>query len=104
MKCPACGARQSWSEPAARPRRRGWRIAACVVIVAVLIAGLFVWRSVLREIDAPISADDAVSGSRARPASAECAQLAAELTSRPKADERVPADLRDRIRQCFERR
>jgi hypothetical protein len=104
VKCPSCGARQSWRERAPQPRRRGWRIAAYLAVAAVLVAGLVVWRSVLHEIGAPISADEVVTGARARPSSAECAQLVAELTSRPKPEERIPADLRDRVRQCFERR
>ena len=86
-----------------RPRR-GWRSAAYVTILAVLIAGAIVWLSVLREIKAPILSDDGVSIRAGRPSSTECAQLAAELTNRSTTDQRVSAELRDRIRQCFDRR
>ena len=100
VKCPSCGARQSWDDRArgieSRRPRRGWRIAAYVTILAVLIAAAIVWLSILREIKGPILSD--------RPSANECAQLAAELTNRPTADQRVSAELRDRIRQCFARR
>ena len=86
-----------------RPRR-GWRIAAYVTILAVLIAGAIVWLSVLREIKAPILSDDGVSIRAGRPSSTECAQLAAELTNRSTTDQQVSAEIRDRIRQCFDRR
>ena len=87
-----------------RRPRRGWRIAAGVAILAVLIAGAIVWLSVLREIKAPILSDYGVTGAGGRPSAAECAQLAADLMNRPTADQRVSAELRDRIRQCFDRR
>jgi type IV secretory pathway TrbF-like protein len=100
VKCPSCGARQSWNDRArgiaSRPPRRGWRIAAYVTIVAVLIVAAIVWLSILREIKGPILSD--------RPSANDCAQLVAELTNRPTTDQRVSAELRDRIRQCFARR
>ena len=108
VKCPSCGARQSWSDRTrgvnSRRPRRGWRIAAYVTILAVLIAGAIVWLSVLREIKAPILSDDGVTSAGGRPSTSDCAQLAAELSNRPTTDQRVPAELRDRIRQCFDRR
>ena len=108
VKCPACGARQSWNDRArgieSRRPRRGWRIAVYATILAVLIAGAIVWLSVLREIKAPILSDDGVTSAGGRPSTSDCAQLAAELSNRPTTDQRVPAELRDRIRQCFDRR
>ena len=82
----------------------GWRIAAYVTILTVVIAAAIVWLSILREIKGPILSDDGVSSTAGRPSSAECAQLAAELTNRATTDQRVSAELRDRIRQCFDRR
>jgi len=108
VKCPSCGARQSWNDRArgidSRPARRGWRIAAYVTIVAVLIVAAIVWLSVLREIKSPILSDDGVTSAGGRPSANECAQLVAELTNRPASDQRVSAELRDRIRRCFDRR
>jgi type IV secretory pathway TrbF-like protein len=108
VKCPSCGARQSWTDRArgieSHPRRRAWRIAAGAAILAVLIVGTLVWLSVVREIKRPILSDDGVASGSGRPASAECAQLAADLTNRATTDERVSPELRDRIRQCFDRR
>src|ERR1700674_5082705 len=100
VQWPSCGARQSWNDRArgieSRPPRRGWRIAAYVTIVAVLIVAAIVWLSVLREIKGPILSD--------RPSANDCAQLVAGLTHRPPTDHRVSAELRDRIRQCFARK
>ena len=108
VKCPACGARQSWNDRArgieSRRPRRGWRIAAYVTLLAVVIAAAIVWLSVLREIKGPILSDGGVSSTAGRPSSTECAQLTSELTTRPTTDQRVSAELRDRIRQCFDRR
>ena len=107
-KCPSCGARQSWTDRARgieSPRRRGvWRIAAGAAFLAFLIVGVLVWLSVVREIKRPILSDDGVTSAAGRPAAAECAQLAADLTNRATTDERVPPELRDRIRRCFDRR
>ena len=108
VKCPSCGARQSWTDRArsieSPPRRRVWRIAAGAAILALLIAGALVWFSVMREIKRPILSDGGVTSGVGRPASAECAQLAADLTNRSTADQRVSPELRDRIRRCFDRR
>jgi type IV secretory pathway TrbF-like protein len=108
VKCPSCGARQAWDDHArgieARRPRRGWRIAAYVAIAALLIAVAMVWLSVLREIKGPILSDDGVTGARGRPSSAECAQLAADLTKGAATDQRVPAEIRERVRRCFDRR
>ena len=108
VKCPSCGARQSWNDRAlgveSRRPRRGWRIAAYVTIVAVLIVAAIVWFSVLREIKGPILSEDGARSTGSHPASAECAQLASELTRHLSDDRRVTADLRDRIRRCAGRR
>ena len=108
VKCPACGARQTWTDRArgieSRRHRRGWRIAAYVTLLAVVIAAAIVWLSVLRELKGPILSDGGVSSTAGRPSPADCAQLTSELTTRPTTDQRVSADLRDRIRQCFARR
>jgi hypothetical protein len=99
VTCPACGARQSLGDRAwgrePRPQWRGWRIAAGVILLVVLVAAAMVWLSVLREIKGPISS---------RPSSSECADLASELANRSAADQRLTSEMRDRIRQCFERR
>ena len=79
-------------------------MAAYVTIVAVLIAAAIVWLSVLREIKGPILPGDGVTSAGGRPSANECAQLAADLTNRAATDRRVPAELRDRIRQCLDRR
>ena len=107
VKCPSCGARQSWGDRArgitSRRPRRAWRLALGVALLAVLVATAIVWISVLREIKAGLS-DDALTGSAGRPSTNECARLAGELTNRSATDRRVPRELGDRIRQCFERR
>jgi RNA polymerase subunit RPABC4/transcription elongation factor Spt4 len=103
--CPSCGARQSWSGRTrtidARSRRRAWRIGLGAVLLVLLAVGAIVWLGVLREIKAGVSSKDAPAG---RPSAKECAELARELTNRPAGDQRVSSELRDRIRQCFERR
>ena len=108
VKCPACGARQSWTDRArgieSRRPRPGWRIADYVTLLAVVIATAIVWLAVLREIKGPILSDGGVTSSGGRASAAECAQLAADLMNRPTADQRISAELRDRIRQCFDRR
>ena len=108
VKCPSCGARQSWSDRARGiepPRgRRVWRITAGAAIVALLIVGALVWFSVMREIKRPILSDDGVVSGAGRPPAAECAQLAADLSGRAPTDQRVSPEIRDRIRQCFDRR
>ena len=108
VKCPSCGARQTWNDRArgieSRRPRRGWRIAAYVTILAVIVAAAIVWLSVLREIKGPISSDDGVTSAEGRPSANECAQLASELINRPTSDQRISAELRDRIRRCFNRK
>jgi len=108
VKCPSCGARQAWNDRArgieSRRPGRGWRIAAYVTILAVIVAAAIVWLSVLREIKGPISSDDGVTSAGGRPSANECAQLAAELINRPTSDQRLSAELRDRVRQCFSRK
>ena len=98
-RCPACGARQSLSDRAwgiSSPRpRRGWWIGAGTALLILTVIGTIVWLSVLREIKGPITS---------RPSGTECAELLSELTNRPAPDQRVSAELRDRIRQCFDRR
>ncbi len=95
--CPSCGARQSWSDRTQRieSRRlwRGWRIAVGATVLVIFVAAAIVWLSVLREIKGPISS---------RPSASECAELASELTSRSAADQQLSAEVRDRIRQCFD--
>jgi hypothetical protein len=97
--CPSCGARQSLTDRAWGwgPKRRwgGWRIAAGLAVVIVLVAATLVWLSVLREIKGPISS---------RPSGNECTELVSELVNRSPADQRLTAEMRDRVRQCFERR
>jgi hypothetical protein len=66
-----------------------------MIALAGLVAAALVWLSVLREIKDPITS---------RPLPKECADLASDLASRSTADQRVTAELRDRLRQCFERR
>ena len=108
VKCPSCGARQSWSDRTrginSRRPQRGWRIAAYVTMLVVLIAAAIVWFSILRDIKRPILSGDGVTSPAGRPSATECAQLAAELSNRPTTDQRVSAELRDRIRRCFDRR
>ena len=98
VRCPSCGARQSLADRAwgIRSKRspRPWLIAAGAVLFVLLVAGALVWLSVLREIKGPIMS---------RPSSNECADLFSQLTNRSAADQRLSADLRDRVRQCFDR-
>ena len=98
-RCPSCGARQSLSDGAwgIRPKRprRPWVIGAGAALLVLLVAGALVWLSVLREIKGPITS---------QPSGNECADLVSDLASRSAADQRLSAELRDRIRQCFERR
>jgi cytochrome c-type biogenesis protein CcmH/NrfG len=108
VKCPYCGARLSWSDRArageSRRSRRGWLIAACVAALIVLVAAAVLWLSVLREIKAPISAEDNLANPAGRLSATECADLIAGLTKPSATDQRLPAELRNRLRQCFDRR
>lgn len=108
VKCPSCGARQSWNDRArgiaSRRPRRGWRIAAYVTTGAVLIVAAIVWLSILREIKGPVLSNDGTTSAGGRPSANECAQLVAELANRPTTDQRVSAELRARVLQCFNRR
>ena len=73
-------------------------------MLVVLVAAAIVWFSVLRDIKRPILSGDGVTNPAGRPSATECTQLAAELSNRPTTDQRVSAELRDRIRRCFDRR
>ena len=106
--CPSCGARQTWSGRArntdARSRWRAWRIALGTLLLVAVVVGAIVWLGVLREIKAGVSSSDAPTSPANRPLAKECAELAGGLANRPGGDQRVAPELRDRIRQCFERR
>ena len=106
--CPSCRARQSWSIRArgsgSRSRWRAWRIALGTLLLVAVVGGAIVWLGVLREIKAGVSSSDAPTSPVNRPSAKECAELAGELANRPGGDQRVAPELRDRIRQCFERR
>jgi hypothetical protein len=108
VKCPYCRARLSWGDPArdgvsGRPRR-GWQIAAYAMLLALLAVAAVVGLSVLRDVEAPISSVEGGSKPAGRPSTAECARLLSELANAPAPDQRVAPDVRDRLRQCFDRR
>jgi len=84
------------------PSRPGWRIAGYVATVVVLGVAVVIWFSVLREVKAPVSSGESVS--RGRPSAAECAELIAGMTKPSDLDQRVTPEVRDRFRQCFDRR
>ena len=106
--CPSCGARQSLNVrahgPDSRPRWRPWRIALGITLLVVLAAGAIVWLGVLREIKAAVSSSDTLTSPSGRPSAKECAELAGDLTKRAAPDQPVTPEVRERIRQCFDRR
>lgn len=107
-KCPYCRARLVWRSP--RPRSGpsllerwagGLRItgvAAAVVAGVVLIA---IWGWVLSEVKAPISSADTGKGAT-RPTATECASLIGVVLSGQ--ESRNTPEVREKIRQCFQRR
>jgi hypothetical protein len=105
VKCPSCRARVTWPRPAPAPSTpaagRAWRIAACLLMVALLAVGALAYRAISRDLRAPVSAGDAPTG---RPSTAECADVIAGLMKAPSGEPSVPVEVRDRLRQCLERR
>ena len=103
-KCPYCRAQLLWNVERRRPGVRArWprdlkraRFAAAIVAGIVLVV---VWLWVLREVKAPEPTTTAT-----RPSSADCASLIGVLTGGSGSEARMTPELRDKFRQCFQRR
>jgi hypothetical protein len=106
IKCPYCRARLVWVASAARPRllaRRAGRLklTGLTAAVAAGVALLVIWGWVLWEVKAPGSSTD-TARTAPRPTSADCSSLSGVLTGGPEA--RITPEIRDKFRQCFQRR
>lgn len=104
-KCPYCRARLLWRHgsegppPLSRWARR-LRLTGLAAAIVASVAIVAVWAWVLREVKAPFSSTDTTKTTAGRPTSADCAALVGVLTG----SERVTPDLREKFRQCFQRR
>jgi hypothetical protein len=115
-KCPYCRARLLWDPPAPRAapteaattfltrwaaRLKLTGLAAAVVVGVVL---LVIWAWVLRDVKAPVSGTDAPR-TDARPTSSECVSLLEGLLGPSSGSgQRVTPEIREKVRQCFQRR
>jgi hypothetical protein len=101
QKCPHCGARQAWRrrERAVGPRG-GWRAVACATGLAALVALAAIGLVILRDVKTPLTSAEGQL-EPAAPSATECAELVGELR---KAVGTITPELRDRFRQCLERR
>ena len=108
-KCPYCRAQLLWNVERRRPggparwtrdlKRAGF--AAAIVGGIVLVV---VWLWVLREVKAPVSSSTDPTTTATRPTSADCASLIGVLTGGSGSESRMTPELRDKFRQCFQRR
>jgi hypothetical protein len=76
-------------------------MVAYAVGLVVVVGAVLLWLAVLRDVKAPAGTTDGPAAGT-RPSATECAELIAGLTQPSAADQRLPADVRARLRQCFD--
>jgi len=108
-KCPYCRAQLLWNVERRRPgglarRARDLKRAgiAAAIVVGIVLAVAWLW--VLREVKAPAVSSTDPTTTATRPASADCASLIGVLTGGSGSESRITPELRDKFRQCFQRR
>jgi hypothetical protein len=75
---------------------------AAAVVAAIVLVMVGMW--VLRAVKAPVSSADTEVKSTSRPGSSECASLIGLLTGPSTGEPRMTPEIRDKIRQCLQRR
>jgi len=108
-KCPYCRAQLLWNVERRRPGAParwvgGLKLAgfAAAIVVGIVVVVAWIW--VLREVKAPAASSTDPTKTATRPTSADCASLVGVLTGGSGLESRMTPELRDRFRQCFQRR
>lgn len=76
------------------------KLTGLTVVIVAAVALLLIWGWVLWEVKAPVASTDTAKAG-ARPGSPDCASLVGVLTG---SDPKITPEIRERFRQCFQKR